>query len=76
MPGIDPAHRQRYAEPGEHVLAGERIVEVLTAGKRLHFEPGMEHCIIGTENLLVFERSTDPKGMDQDLIFIYLPEAE
>jgi hypothetical protein len=31
----------------------------------------MEHCIIGAEDLLVFERSVDPKGMDQDLIFIY-----
>ena len=35
----------------------------------------MEHCIIGTEDLLVFERSVDPKGMDQDLIFIYEPDA-
>jgi hypothetical protein len=31
----------------------------------------MEHCIIGVEDVLVFERSIDPKGMDQDLIFIY-----
>jgi hypothetical protein len=35
----------------------------------------MEHCIIGAEDLLVFERSVDPKGMDQDLIFIYEPDA-
>jgi hypothetical protein len=35
----------------------------------------MEHCIIGAEDLLVLERSVDPKGMDQDLIFIYEPDA-
>jgi mannose-6-phosphate isomerase-like protein (cupin superfamily) len=46
-------------------------IESVEPGAQFHFEPGMEHCLIGTENLLVFERSTDPKGMDQDLIFIY-----
>jgi hypothetical protein len=50
-------------------------VEALVPGSRFHFEPGMEHCLIGTENLLVFERSVDPKGMDQDLIFIYEPDG-
>jgi mannose-6-phosphate isomerase-like protein (cupin superfamily) len=50
-------------------------VEAVTPGDRFHFEPGMEHCLIGTENLLVFERSTDPKGMDQDLVFIYEPDS-
>ena len=51
-------------------------VEALAPGDRFHFEPGMEHCLIGTENLLVFERSVDPKGMDQDLVFIYVPDAD
>jgi hypothetical protein len=51
-------------------------VEALAPGDQFHFEPGMEHCIIGTENLLVFERSVDPKGMDQDLVFIYEPDAD
>lgn len=50
-------------------------VQPLLPGNRFHFEPGIEHCIIGTEDLLVLERSTDPKGMDQDLIFIYEPAA-
>ncbi len=50
-------------------------VEALAPEKSFHFAPGMEHCLIGAENLLVFERSTDPKGMDRDLIFIYEPEA-
>jgi mannose-6-phosphate isomerase-like protein (cupin superfamily) len=49
-------------------------VEALAPGERFHFEPGMEHCLIGTENMLVFERSVDPKGMDQDLVFIYEPK--
>ena len=48
-------------------------VEALAPGNQFHFEPGMEHCLIGTENLLVFERSLDPKGTDQDLVFIYEP---
>jgi hypothetical protein len=51
-------------------------VQALAPGDQFHFEPGMEHCIIGTENLLVFERSTDPKGMDQDLVFIYEPDGD
>ena len=50
-------------------------VEVVRPTAQFHFEPGMEHCLIGTEDLLVFERSIDPKGMDQDLIFIYEPDA-
>jgi hypothetical protein len=50
-------------------------VEAVKPGAEFHFEPGIEHCIIGTEDLLVFERSLDPKGMDQDLIFIYEPDA-
>lgn len=49
-------------------------VETLRPGAEFHFKPGMEHCLIGTENLLVFEHSSDPKGMDQDLIFIYEPD--
>jgi mannose-6-phosphate isomerase-like protein (cupin superfamily) len=55
--------------------AGRLTVEALAPGNRFHFKPGMEHCLIGTENLLVFERSIDPKGMDQDLIFIYEPDG-
>ena len=50
-------------------------VEVLQPGAEFHFQPGMEHSIIGAEDLLVFEHSIDPKGMDQDLIFIYEPNA-
>jgi mannose-6-phosphate isomerase-like protein (cupin superfamily) len=54
---------------------GEALaVQPLSPGDSFDFQPGMEHCLIGTEDLLVFERSTDPKGMDQDLIFLYTPE--
>jgi hypothetical protein len=49
--------------------------ELLSPGDQFHFVPGREHCLIGTEDLLVFERSIDPKGMDQDLVFIYEPEG-
>jgi mannose-6-phosphate isomerase-like protein (cupin superfamily) len=55
--------------------AGQPLkVEALAPGNRFHFKPGMEHCLIGTENLLVFEKSVDPKGMDKDLVFIYEPD--
>lgn len=47
--------------------------EVLSPEEQFHFQPGMEHCIIGAEDLLVFENAIDPKGMDQDLIFVYEP---
>jgi hypothetical protein len=60
-----------WRRPNESTLT----LEPLTAGSEFHFEPGMEHCLIGTEDLLVFERSIDPKGMDQDLIFIYEPDG-
>jgi hypothetical protein len=58
-----------------HAADQPLAVEALARGARYHFEPGMEHCLIGTENLLVFERSVDPKGMDQDLVFIYEPDG-
>ncbi|MEY2537699.1 MAG: rRNA synthase [Verrucomicrobiota bacterium] len=63
------------------LLSREKKVQPLTVtalapGQQFHFEPGMEHCVIGTENLLIFERSIDPKGMDQDLIFIYTPAPD
>jgi hypothetical protein len=61
-----------WRRPNEQSLT----VEVLKTGAEFHLKPGMEHCLIGTENLLVFERSIDPKGMDQDLIFIYEPASD
>jgi mannose-6-phosphate isomerase-like protein (cupin superfamily) len=61
-----------WRRPNEQSLTAQAI----RIGDQFHFEPGGEHCLIGTENLLVFERSTDPKGMDQDLIFIYEPESD
>ena len=60
-----------WRPPNERSLT----VEVVHPGAQFHFQPGMEHCMIGAEDLLVFERSIDPKGMDQDLIFIYEPVA-
>jgi hypothetical protein len=61
-----------WRRPNEQALT----VEVMKPGAEFHLAPGMEHCLIGTENLLVFERSIDPKGMDQDLIFIYEPASD
>jgi hypothetical protein len=60
-----------WRRPNERALTAEP----LKPGSEFHFQPGVEHCLIGTENLLVFERSVDPKGMDQDLIFIYEPDG-
>jgi mannose-6-phosphate isomerase-like protein (cupin superfamily) len=81
---------EKHAEKDEHLEVWEGAglllsrqadgqplaAEALKPGDRFHFEPGMEHCLLGTENLLVFERSTDPKGMDQDLIFLYEPSLD
>jgi hypothetical protein len=61
-----------WRQPNEEALT----VEALRPGAEFHLKPGMAHCLIGTENLLIFERSIDPKGMDQDLIFIYEPDVE
>jgi len=60
-----------WRPPNERSLT----VEVVHPGAQFHFQPGMEHCVIGAEDLLMFERSMDPKGMDRDLIFIYEPDA-
>jgi hypothetical protein len=60
-----------WRRPKEKTLTAEPLVP----GGKFHFKPGVEHCLIGTENLLVFERSVDPKGMDRDLIFIYEPDG-
>ena len=48
-------------------------IEVLTPGSVVEFKPGEVHCLIGCQNLLVWETSTDPKGMDKDLEFIFMP---
>ena len=50
-------------------------VQPLAPGDEFHLEHGKEHCVIATENLLVFDRSLDPMGMDQDVIFIYEPDS-
>lgn len=44
-------------------------------GNQFHFEPGMSTASFGME-IPVFEHSTDRKGMDRDLVFIfYEPDA-
>ncbi len=68
---IEGAGLVLWRRPNEKALT----VEPLERNSTFHFEPGVEHCLIGTENLLLFERSIDPKGMDQDLIFIYEPDG-
>jgi len=66
---IEGAGLLLFRPPGETALR----MTVLLPGDSVAFAPGEEHCVIGTDNLLLFERSEDPKGMDQDLIFIYEP---
>jgi hypothetical protein len=60
-----------WRRPNKKTLA----VAALAPGEKFHLKPRQEHCLIGTEDLLIFERSVDPKGMDQDLIFIYEPDG-
>lgn len=45
----------------------------LKPGASITLQPGQEHCIIAISDLLVFEKSMDYKGMDKDLVFIYMP---
>jgi len=52
---------------------GELEAILLQTGDEVEFAPLIEHCVIGLENLLIYENSLDHKGMDQDLIFIYQP---
>src|SRR5207237_10571312 len=49
-----------WRRPNERSLT----VEVLRPDADLHFQPGMEHCLIGTADLLLFELSDDPNVMD------------
>ncbi len=79
---------EKHAEKDEHLEVREGrglllfrraappilTVQALAPGDRFHFAPGVEHCVIGTDDLLVFEHGVDPKGMDQDLLFLYEPE--
>lgn len=50
--------------------------ELIKPGWTITLQPGQEHTIIALSNLLVRENSQDFKGMDQDLIFIYMPLDE
>ena len=50
------------------------VAELIEPGWSRTLKPGQEHTIIALTDLLVFESSVDPKGMDQDLIFIFMPE--
>jgi len=56
-------------------VEGQLSAKILTPGVEASFIPGQLHCIIGTEDLLIYEISEDYKGMDQDLIFIFTPQA-
>ena len=68
-----------FCEEGLGVLVfkctstAELRAEIIEPGWTRTLNPGQEHTIIALSNLLVHERSTDPLGMDQDLIFIFTP---
>jgi hypothetical protein len=46
---------------------------IIEEGFEITLRPGQEHTIIAISNLVVWEESLDPKGMDRDLIFIFEP---
>jgi hypothetical protein len=46
---------------------------IIEEGFKITLRPGQEHTIIAISNLVVWEESLDPKGMDRDLIFIFEP---
>ncbi len=55
-------------------LTAQLRAEFIEPGWTRTLQPGQEHTIIALSNLLVRERSTDPCGMDKDLIFIFSPD--
>jgi hypothetical protein len=57
------------AKPG----ANFELLELQPGVERM-LHPGQKHCIVADANLLVFESGVDPKGMDQDLIFDFMPD--
>lgn len=59
-----------------HKKSGSDIVSIISMkpGEQIFIAPGEEHCLCARTNAVVFERGFDHKGMDQDLIFIYLPD--
>jgi hypothetical protein len=59
-----------YRPEGEQELRAEAIVP----GWSRTLQPGQEHTIVALTDLLVLEHSDDPKGMDKDLIFMYMPD--
>jgi hypothetical protein len=71
-----------FGEEGRGVLvyrceqSNQLRAEEIVPGWTRTLRPGQEHTIIALSNLLVRERSTDPRGMDQDLIFIFVPDKE
>ncbi len=54
----------------EIVGTGKLTGKELLPPEELSFAPGYEHCVIATEDLLLYEISEDPEG-DKDLVFIY-----
>jgi len=62
-----------YSEKTERPALQAEIIE---PGWTITLQPGQEHTIIALSDLLVREKSQDYKGMDKDLIFIYMPSDE
>lgn len=54
--------------------SGEPRLRPMSRGAYASFQPGERHCLIAIQDALVFERSLDPRGMDQDLQFVFLPD--
>lgn len=54
--------------------ADEIDCDILEAGTPRYLAPGEEHCLIAVNDALVFEKSLDFKGMDNDLIFLQSPD--
>lgn len=58
-----------YRPEGETELKAE----VIRPGWTRTLQPGQEHTIVALSDLLVREKSLDYKGMDKDLIFLFMP---
>lgn len=55
------------------VGAAEITAQPFVTGSYAQFAPGDEHCVIALDDMVVYESSTDPRGMDKDLQLKFTP---
>jgi len=60
---------------GKSPESSQLTLRIMTPGTSAKFAPGEVHCLIGCQDVAVWEVSEDHLGMDKDLLFIFTPVA-